>query len=516
VAVPCSERRRFLAALAKLWEKAEGKPVEGTLLAWPASDEGARWVVPGECWVHCFEPGHSLRPPEDEELVIRLIGELAPSQERVLTLKLANGATTGILPPADWSLRKAGLGLGEIAEVVLEKRNLYKKGLLRAKQVRRARGKAKLEFLRLRSLTERPVPALRVEGNEEFAINYSDVVLVHGKPKAGKTRALLALFADSEPTEEGLRVHRKLRATGQPRVYYLSHITETPLPRLREFAKKMGWSPDRAEEFLYPFEDPEDLEEFLKDPDIPENSFIIVDSLVKLFPRGVTGESENDALQVEKALAPLIQAARRRGHLLILVHHQAKRSDDPRGSSAIQALPDHLIGVREIKWGMGLRRVMEYQRGRATVPHTPLLTINEELPQATEAGATAPRVRQKHGAPAKYEKLLEEAMAALKRRKKFELMTDEGGNTRPFFEERELIKELKRIATKKKLRIPTDEKSLRDVLRRYAGMGRNARKFPSLVRVEQSGQVHYAALEETGAPSRARSPASNSRGKKSS
>ena len=507
VAALCPKSKKLAEALKDLLKNAEAKPVEGTLLTWPTSDEEARWRPLEGCWLHCFEPGHDLRPPE--ELRLRLIGEALPSDRKRLALRLANGAILHVLPPARKAAEK--VGAGQVVEVVLDGPRLYKEGVLRATRIRAVRGKPKLEFLRLRSLAERPKPALRVEGDEQFSINYSDVVLVHGKPKAGKTRALLALFADGEPTEEGLRVHRKLRPVGRPAVYYLSHLTETPLPRLRKYAEGMGWTPERAEEYLYPFEDPEDLEEFLKDPTVPENSFIIVDSLVKLLPRGVTGESENDALQVEKTLAPLIQAARRRGHLLILVHHQGKRSDDPRGSSAIQALPDHLIWVKEIKSGRGSSRVMEYQKGRATSPRTALLVIREEATEAKRPSdeAARPPARRRYGAPPKYEKPLWKALEELERRGEFEEKLDENGTRRPFFEERAVLKELKRLTS-------ADEKNLRDALERYAGEGRNPRKSPVLKRVEEDGRVYYAALGGTALPSKARSSDSSFKGKKSS
>jgi len=376
------------------------RPVEGTLLAWPASDEEARWIPPEGCWVHCFEPGYKI----DKEPNIRLIGEALPlDHEDKMALRLANGTTIYLNTPP-----KSKASLGEIVSVELDSARLYRDGVFAARQIRRARGKARLEFLRLRSLMERPEPALRVDGDDEFSINYSDVVLVHGKAKAGKTRALLALFADGAPREKGIRVERRMHTVGNPMVYYMSHITETPLPRLRDYAVKLGWSPERAEAYLYPFEHPGDLEEFLEDEAVPENSLVIVDSLIKLFPRGVTGEGENDALQVEKTLTPIIQAARKRKHLLILIHHQTKSSGEPRGSSAIQALPDHLITVKEIGGDGVTRNELRYEKGRTNPPKGVLLRIIEESSalEETNKAEGAKSQRRHYGRPPKYDEFL--------------------------------------------------------------------------------------------------------------
>lgn len=518
----CPERRRFLAAMADLQEKSGRNPLEGTALIWPASDEEARWVLPAGCWVHCFEPGHEL--PEYEEVNIRIIGEVLVSEGKRLLLRLADGSTAHVLTPSQAKGQRGRLSFGRIATVLLNSRRLYNEGILEARKIGEARGKARLEFLRLRSLLEKPNPALQVEGSEEFAINYGDVVLVYGQAKAGKTRALLALFADSEPQEKGLRIERQLRAIGNPTVYYMSHITETPLPRLRAYAEKLGWNPERAEAYLYPFEEPKDLEEFLMDDSIPDKSFVVVDSLVKLFPRNVTGESENDAVQVEKTLTPLIQAARKRGHLLIFIHHQPKNSSSPRGSTAIQALPDHILHVNEIRRGRAPEYRLQYERGRTTRPSRALLTITEEAPEPETplSEEVARRNRKAYGRRPKYEPILRRVFEEMERRGECQTLPDESGIRRCFFKEEAIIQKLmsaiKQGNKRNKRKAPDtriNESDLREMLKRYAGMGRNARKHPFLDRIEMDGHIYYAAREEE-ASSKVRSSRSKSAGRKSS
>jgi len=498
ISIVCPKRRRFLAALNQLLEESEQRRARLTLLIWPRSNEEGEWVPPDgdSCWALCFERG--LRPPPPNKLKIRLTGQLLrlDSERRLIKVELSNG---GLLTAEATGSAPKKLRSNEIVVLELDADALYANGKIKGK-IRTAKGKLRLEHLRIRSLFERLDPAIKIEGEESFAINYGDIVLLYGEAKVGKTRAALALFADGKPTKKAkMDIIRHINIIGNPLIYYLSHVTETALPLLREYAVSHGWNEERAEDNLYPFQNLDDVREFLKD--IPEQSIVVVDSLVKLIP---PGKSENDALHVEEALSPIISAAREKKHVLFVIHHTKKNQLTFRGSTAIEALPDHIIQANRPRSGPG-KLIIKYVKGRSVPPQQPLLEIIDLHTKAEETRAskenTATPRQKKRGARPKY---VNEVLHALQEVAKAD------ANKKTCVEEEKLVQVLKSKFLKKH-----DTKEIKKILKRYSGMGENSMKAPVLKVIKEGGKVCYAALLEKADSSSEEIVAKRSGGKNS-
>jgi hypothetical protein len=86
-----------------------------------------------------------------------------------------------------------------------------------------------------------------------------------------------------------------------------------------------------------------------------EFTLLVIDAIGDLTSREI--DSENDAVQVRRALAPFRTLARDTGMAIVLLHHCTKATGKARGSGVFEEVGDHLLTLRVDEEDKTLRRV---------------------------------------------------------------------------------------------------------------------------------------------------------------